>query len=125
MARTPFDIPDHMRDAANRSIEQARKALDQVIDATHQAVAKAEGSAKSVREGTADVQRQAMAFVEENISASFEFAERLVRARTVEELAALQQEFLARHIKAAGEQGKHLAEMMGRTATDAVKKTKA
>ena len=80
MQRTPFEIPDQMRDAADKSVEQARRAFDQFIDATQKAVAKAEGSVKSMREGAADVNRQALAFVEENIAASFDLAQKLVRA---------------------------------------------
>ncbi len=89
MQRTPFEIPDQMREVADRSVEQAKKAISQYLDATQQAVAKAEGSAKSMRDGAAEVSRQALAFVEENVAASFDFAHRLVQARTVEEIAAL------------------------------------
>jgi phasin len=124
MQRTPFDIPDHMRQAADKSVDQAKKAFDQFMEATQQAVAKAEGSAKSFREGAAEANRQAMAFVEENVAASFELARNLARARTVEEVAALQQEFLRRQMAAAAEQGKSLGEMVGRAASDAMDKTK-
>jgi phasin len=116
MQRTPFDIPDQMRDAADKSVEQARRAFDQFIDATQKAVAKAEGSVKSMREGAADVNRQALAFVEENIAASFDLAQKLVRAHTIEEVAAVQQEFLQRQMAAAAEQGKAIGTMMGRAA---------
>jgi len=120
MQRTPFDIPDQMRDAADKSVEQARRAFDQFIDATQKAVAKAEGSVKSMREGAADVNRQALAFVEENIAASFELAQKLVRAHTVEEVAAVQQEFLRRQMAAAAEQGKAIGTMMGRATKGAM-----
>ena len=119
MQRTPFDIPDQMRDAADKSVEQARRAFDQFIDATQKAVAKAEGSVKSIREGAADVNRQALAFVEENIAASFDLAQKLVRAHTVEEVAAVQQEFLQRQMAAAAEQGKAIGTMMGRAGKSA------
>jgi phasin len=124
MQRTPFDIPDQMRDVADRSVEQARKAIGQYLDATHEAVAKAEGSAKSVRDGAAEVSRQALAYVEENVAASFDFAHRLVQARTVEEIAALQKEFMAKQMASLAEQGKSLGGMMGRAATEAVDKTR-
>jgi len=114
MQRTPFVIPDQMREIADRSVDEAKKAFGQFIDATHQAVAKAEGTANSIREGAADINKQALAFVEENITASFELASRLVRARTVEEVAALQQEFLKRQMSTAAEQGKQLSDMASR-----------
>lgn len=124
MQRTPFDIPDQMREVADRSVEQAKKAIGQYLEATQKAVAKAEGSAKSVREGAADVSRQAIAFIEENVTASFDYAQRLVQARTLEEIAALQKEFLAKQIASLTEQGKSLGEMVGRAATDAMDKAR-
>ncbi len=124
MQRTPFDIPDQMREVADRSVEQAKKAIGQYLDATHEAVAKAEGSARSVRDGAAEVSRQALAYVEENVAASFDFAHRIVQARTVEEIAALQKEFMAKQMASLTEQGKSLGSMMGRAATDAMDKAK-
>jgi phasin len=116
MQGTPFDIPDQMREAADRSLEQAKKAIGQFMDATQAAVARAEGSAHALREGAGDVQRQAMAYVEENIASAFDFAERLVKARSLEEVAAIQQEFVRRQAAAATEQGRSLGTMMGRGA---------
>ena len=124
MQRTPFEIPDQMREVADRSVEQAKKAVGQYLDATQQAVAKAEGSARSVGEGASEMGRQALAYVEENVTASFDFARRLVQARTVEEIAALQNEFLAKQMASLSEQGKSLGQMMGRAATDAMDKAK-
>lgn len=124
MQRTPFDIPDQMRDFADRSVNQAKQAFDQFMDATQKAVSQAEGSAKSLREGASDVNRQALAFLEENLTSSFDLAQRLVRARTVEEVASIQQEYVTRQMSALAEQGKQLGEMVGRTATDAAGKAK-
>ena len=124
MQRTPFDIPDQMRDMADKSVDQAKQAIQQFLEATQQAVAKAEGSARSVQEGAADLNRQALAFIEENIGASFDLVHRLVQARTVEEVAALQQEFLRKQIQAAAEQGKSIGEMMGKATSQAMDRGK-
>jgi phasin len=116
--KTPFDIPEQMREIADRSVNQAKSAFDQFMDATHKAVSKAEGSAKSLREGASDVNRQALAFMEGNVAASFDLAQRLVRARTVEEVASIQQEYIGRQMAALAEQGKQLGSMMGRAANE-------
>lgn len=121
MQPTRFEIPEKMREMADRSVDQAKKAFDQFLDATQKAVATAEGSAKSLRDGAADVNRQALAFIEDNLTASFDFAHRLVQARTVEEMAALQQEFVKRQMSAAAEQGQQLGQMMGKAVTTATK----
>ena len=124
MQPTRFEIPEQMRDAAEKSVKQARNAFEQFLDATQKAVAKVEGSAMSMGEGAADLQRQSLAFVEENITASFDLAQRLVQARTVEEMAALQQEFVRRQMTAAAEQGKALGTMATRAAGEAEKKSR-
>jgi phasin len=122
MQFTPFDIPDQMRDAADKSVNQAKKAFDDFMDATQKAVAKAEGSANSLREGAADANRQALAYLEQNVAASFELAQRIVRAKSVEEVAVIQQEYLQRQMRGMAEQGKSLGEMMTRAASAATGK---
>lgn len=124
MQPTRFEIPEQMRAAADKSVGQARKAVEQFLDATQKAVASAEGSAKSVGEGAADLSRQSLAFVEENVAASFDLAQRLVQARTVEEMAALQQEFIRRQMAAVAEQGKTLSDMARRAGSAAQTKGK-
>ncbi len=124
MQPTRFEIPEQMRDVADKSVGQARKAFEQFLDATQKAMANAETSAKSVSEGAADMSRQSLAYVEENIAASFDLAQRLVQARTAEEIAALQQEYLRRQMKAFTEQGQQLGAMATRLAADAAKKAK-
>ena len=49
MQTNRFEIPDKMREMADRSVEQAKKAFEQFLDATQKAVTTAEGSAKSLR----------------------------------------------------------------------------
>lgn len=116
MQLTPFDIPEQMRDAAEKSVNQAKKAIGDLMEATQQAIAKAEGSAKTIGESASDVNRQALAMVEENVAASFEAANRIVRARSVEEIATIQQEYIQRQMKTLADQSKSLGAMMGRAA---------
>ena len=65
MQTTRFEIPEKMREMADRSVEQAKKAFEQFLNATQKAVATAEGSAKTLRDSAADVNRQALAYIEE------------------------------------------------------------
>jgi phasin len=123
MQPTRFEIPEQMRQMAEQTVGQAKKAVEQLFDATQKAVASAEGSTRTTGDAVADLSRQSLAFIEENISASFELAQRLTQARTVEEMAALQQEFLRRQMAAASEQGKALGTMAGRAASDMTRGT--
>src|SRR6516164_2965803 len=124
MLPTVFNIPDQMRQAAEQSVQQAKKAVEQFMDATQTAVAKAEGSSKMLPQSVVDVNLQALAFIEENLAASFELAQNLVRARTLEEVAALQQEFIQRQATAVAEQEVSLGEMINRVTLTATEKSK-
>jgi phasin len=113
-----------MREIADRSVDQAKKAFTQFLDATEKAVVAAESSAKSLGASAADVNRQALAFVEQNMAASFDLAQKLVQARTIEEMTALQQEYFKRQMATAAEHGKQLGEMLGQAAGAATKPRK-
>ncbi len=116
MQPKPFEIPDQMRQAADQSVAEARKAFSQFVDATGKAMADAEGAARTIGESASDMSRQSLAFVEENVSRSFDLVQRLVQARTPQEIAALQQEYVQRQMAAIAEQGKALGEMANRAA---------
>lgn len=116
MQPTRFEIPQQMRDLAEKSVEQARSAFEQVLDATQKAVATAADSPFALGEGASDLTRQSLAYLEENIAASFALAQKLVQARTLEEVTALQQEFLERQMKTAAEQARALGGMASRAA---------
>ncbi|HVZ14373.1 MAG TPA: phasin family protein [Edaphobacter sp.] len=124
MQRTGFEIPEQMRRAADDRIAEARKAIEQVLEATEKALSQAAGSSKWMGEGAADVQRQAFAYLEENVGASFDLAQRLVHVRTVEELGAIQQEFVRRQMAAMIEQGTALGDMAMRAAAEMAAKPK-
>lgn len=124
MQNTPFDIPDQMRKMADQSVDQAKKAFDQFLKSSQDAMARAEGSVRSIGDGASDVNRQAMAYIQENISSSFEYAQRLVQARTIEEVAALQREYITRQMAALTQQGQQLGNMVKRSVSEPAGKGK-
>lgn len=116
--KTTFEIPEQMRAFADKSVDQAKKAFDDFMSATAKAVEKSEASAKSMQTGARDVNRQALAFLEANVAASFDFAQQLVRARTVEEIGQIQQAFLQKQAEAAQSQTRDMADTIGKAAAD-------
>ena len=116
--KTTFEIPEQMRTFADKSVDQAKKAFDDFMSATAKAVEKSETSAKSMQTGARDVNRQALAFLEANVAASFDFAQQLVRARTVEEIGQIQQAFLQKQAEAAQSQTRDMADTIGKAAAD-------
>lgn len=119
--KTAFEIPEPMRAFADKSVDQAKKAFDDFIAATVKAIDKAETSARTVQSGSQDLNRQAISFVEDSVATTFDFAQKMVRAKTIEELAELQKELLAKQVESLRSQSKSVADLIGRVAGDATK----
>jgi phasin len=117
-----FEVPAEMRKFAEQSVEQARQAFDHFVEAAHGAIAAFEGRAQAARTGAMDVGGRAMSFAEQNMAAAFEFAQKLVMARNVEEIVRLQTEYVKAQVQALNEQTKELAEAATRAAKDTTSK---
>jgi phasin len=111
--KTAFDIPDAMREFADKSLDQARKAFDHFMASAQKAASDLDASGEAAQEGARDVQAEAIAFAEATIAANFELAQRLVRARDAEEILRIQREFLDQQIAALTDQSRRLAEIAG------------
>jgi phasin len=121
MAKDPmsnFEIPGDMRRFAEQSVAQAKAAFDGFIVAAQKAVDTWEGQAASAQAGAKDVGRKAMSFAETNVSTSFEFAQKLVRAKDLQEVMQLQAEFIKGQIAAMSEQAKELGEGASKVAKE-------
>jgi phasin family protein len=81
-----------------------------------------EGRAQAARSGVLDVGGRAMSFAERNMTASFEFAQKLVQAKDVEEVVRLQTEYVKAQIQTLNEQTKELADAATRIAKDTTSK---
>src|SRR5918993_75777 len=97
-------IPQNVRDMAENSLEQARRAVEQYLDAAHRTLETTERSADALKAGARDMRSKAIDFAEANVRGAFEFAERLVRAQTLQEIMSLQQDFLRRQTEQMGRQ---------------------
>jgi len=115
-----FEIPTEMRNLAEQSVEQAKKAFDDFITAAQKAVTAVEGQTAGAKASTKNIGEKAMAFAEKNVATSFEFAQKVVRAKDIQELTQLQTDFVKTQMPAFVEQ----ARALGRTvAQDAVRPT--
>jgi len=111
MANDPtwnFDVPTQMRQFAEQSVEQAKKAVDGFLTAAQKTASTLETQANTAQAGAKDVREKVMGFAEENINNSFDFAQKLVRAKDIQEVMRLQQEFLQQQMQAMQSQAKDL-----------------
>ncbi|MCV0425477.1 MAG: phasin [Roseibium sp.] len=119
--KTGFEVPEQMRDFAEKSVDQARKAFDDFMGATHKAVSNVEDSASAVQAGAADANKKALNYAEEHVNAAFKFAQELVQAGNVEDMMKLQQSYLRNQMETLGEQAREFSNTASKAVQDATK----
>ena len=118
MTNTPmFEIPQQMRDLAEKNIEQARAAYAQFMDAAlkAQAMMPANPMTSSIK----DAQDRAMKFTQANLNANFDLAAALAKAKDPKELLEIQTKFAQTQLQAFQTQTQELGKLM----TDAAQKS--
>jgi phasin len=103
-----FEIPVEMRNMAEQSVVQARQAFDGFMSATQQALAKMEQQASAAHGGAKDTSEKIRTFAEQNVAASFDYAQRLVRAKDMDEMMRIQTEFVQSQMSTLGGQAQEL-----------------
>jgi phasin len=113
-----FPIPPEMRAIAEKSVDQAKQAMEGFLSAAHRTVSVLEGQAETARKGAKDVSEKAMDFAERNITSSFDFAQKLVRAKDVQEMLELQTSYIKTQMQVLADQAKELGQSTGKMAKD-------
>jgi phasin len=116
-----FQIPPEMRALAENSVEQAKQAIEGFISAAHRAVSALEGQGETARKGAKDMREKAMDFAEQNITGSFDLAQKLVHAKDVQEMLELQSAYIKTQMQVLAEQARELGQSTGKMATDPLK----
>jgi phasin len=115
----PYEVPAEMRDFAEKSVDQARKAFDGFIGAAQKAVDTAHGSAESARVNAQDVTRKAMTYAETNVAAAFDLAQKLVKSKDMTEIMQHQSDFMKAQMASLQTQIKEMGAVAQDVATKA------
>src|SRR5215204_1260992 len=89
-----FQVPEEMRTMAERSVTQTRQALDSFLGAARPTAETMEQTTEKVQAGAKDMAQRTLSLAEQNIRTSLDYAERLVRAKDLQEAARIQSEFV-------------------------------
>ena len=106
-------MSQQVRDIAERSLTEAKRALDEYMEAAKRAAASVEGSVQAAQATASDVNRKAITFAEANVDAAFDFAERLIRCKDPKEILSLQQEFARAQMEQFNRQMRELGDVSG------------
>ena len=110
----PFEIPQQLREVAERNVEQARTAYGQLMDAMAQATGMWM-SAMSSNEGTSGfkvVQERAIQLAKQNAEACFAAASELANAKDIQDLLAIQSRSAQTQMQAYALQAQELGRLM-------------
>jgi phasin len=124
MAKDPFEqftMPTEMRAFAERSVAQAREAFTGFVDAATKAVGQMQGSAQTAHSGAAEIAQKSISYAEQNVAATFDFAQKLMKAKDGAEVLGLQSEFLSRQMQALSTQVQDLGQSAAKIVVDAAK----
>jgi phasin len=119
-----FEIPNEMRAVAERNVEQAKLAFNNFMQAAQEAVSNLEKRVEASQGGALDISKKAMSFAERNILSAFEFAEKVVQTKDIQEMARMQSLFVQSQMHALTEQAKDLGETVSKSAMDSMKGSK-
>ena len=124
MAKDPFEqfmIPSEMRAFAEQSVTQARQAFEGFVQAATKAVGQLQGSAQAAQSGATEIAQKSIGYAEQNVAATFDFAQKLMKAKDGAEVLGLQSEFLSRQMQALSTQVQDLGQSAAKIVVDAAK----
>lgn len=113
---TPYQVPAEMRDLAEKSVQQARKAFESFMGAVQQGAGKVDEVTNSTSMGVKDMSVKAATYAETNVNAAFDLAEKLVKAKDFQEVLSLQADFLKAQMNSFQAQARELGEAVQKAA---------
>jgi phasin len=120
-AREAFEIPKDMRSMAEASFEQARQTFEKFATSAQAAAGSIEERNDTVRAGARDVSSKTIAYAEQNVQASLDHAQSLLKAKDLLEMMRLHGEYVQAQMRALAEQASEMGRLVGKTAIDAAK----
>jgi phasin len=109
-----MEVPPQVREFAEKSVDQAEKAISSFIESATKSIATVPGP-------MTEVSKQVLALTEASLKAQFEQARKLMQAKSINEVMLLQSEFMRHQFGAATDQFKKMTSSMlsaGKNATD-------
>jgi phasin len=115
------EIPAEMRAFAERSLEQAKLAFDKFMDAAQSTMNTFEGQSKVAQAGAKEVTQKIKDFAEQNVTTTFDHAQKLVQAKDAQTLLTLHREFVQSQMQELNEQVRVLGEISSKAVADTAK----
>jgi hypothetical protein len=106
MTEPRLEVPAELRELAEKTIDQAERAFGLFFDAARRSTATAPTP-------VAELSKQVLAFWEESLKTSFEYARKLALTSSLQEAANFQAELIKRQMSSAEQHIRQLAGVTG------------
>jgi phasin len=90
----PFQVPEDVRSMIEQGVSQAREGFGKVLGAASEATATLETKSDAAAAQAAEMRRKGLAMTETTVNAAFDFAQKMVTAKSLEDVFKLQTEFM-------------------------------
>ena len=114
MAKESKTPPESVSELAAQTVEQARGAMENYLEFFQKRMFAAPWA-------ETDLNKKIQSYAGKNVATTFEFAEKLTKAKDFQELIQIQTEFMQTQLKFLNEQAKELGETATKAATGAFK----
>lgn len=106
---TSFEVPPQVRDFAESSLEQARKAFASFIGAARRSTDALHGSTDLARTNTQTLITRGLDYAEQNVRAALDLAQKLAAARPFPEATQIQADFVRERFAAMQAQAQDMS----------------
>jgi hypothetical protein len=107
-----MDIPDSVRQMAEKNVEQTRAAYSQFLDMVRKGQDAASQSSGAMTRAALDIQGEIMRFTQQNMEAGFQAASELARARDMKEYFEIQSRVAQRQMQMYMQQAQELGRLI-------------
>jgi hypothetical protein len=114
-------LSKEMRAMAERSDEQAKLTFTVYNQAAQDAVSTFDQWIEASQVGAQGISKKAMKFAQRNVLSAFDFAQKIVQAKDIDDLIRMQSEFVQWQIQVLSEEVKDLGEAVANATKSAAK----
>src|SRR3981081_324664 len=121
MSDDRLEIPNAMRAVAEASFDQARKTFEKFVASAQSTAGSIEERGAAVRAGAKDIGAKAVAYAEQNVQASLDYAQSLLKAKDLTEVMRLHSEYVQGQMRSLAPQPGEMGQIVSKAAMDAAK----
>jgi len=108
-----------VRSAAEATLAKAKEAVDQYMKEAGRVFAAVDQTAQATQAGARDATQKAVSHAEANITAAFDFAAQLLKAKDPQEFLKLQQDFAKQQAESLSAQMREMGQVVANVAAKA------